>query len=229
MLVALAITPGVSGDECEVFLRAFAALDGVELVRVGATRGEVSGLGPVQHVDRSWDEVAEPDIVVVPGGLGCDRTARDGPLGDWLRGVAGTARWVVGSSTGSVVLAAAGLLDGHDAATHWLAGSRLEAFGSPVASQRVVEHGRVITCQGRVTAADVALLLVARLRGPEAARRVRDELARPLAPPPRRRRGVPDWRLRRRARPVRRPRNAELEVSEWVHAELVEMQVDDQG
>lgn len=231
--VALALFPGVSGDECEAFSLVLGRHPDVEIVGVGATVGPVGGIGPVQEVDRTFAQVTAPDLVVVPGGLGCAETARDGDLAAWLRAVEPTCRWVVGSSTGTVVLAAAGLLDERPVATHWLAAPLLEGYGTSASVERIVETGRVITCEGKVTAVDVALLLTARLFGPEAATRARRDLARPDGTPhdhapPLWERALA-WMRAGGGRPTGpgRPRNPELEVSEWVDLELVEMDVDD--
>lgn len=227
--VALTVFPGVSGDECEAFSVVLEQLEELDLVRVGATVGEVPGVGLVQHVDRTFDEVTHPDVVVVPGGLGCRDTARDSDLADWLRGVAPTCRWLVGSSTGTVVLAAAGLLDDHPVATHWLAEPLLASYGSTPATERIVEHGHTITCEGRVTAVDVALLLVVHLFGNDVARRVRSELAGPGRPgdDAARTRGLLAWLFDRSSAESEsaRPRNPELQVSDWVDEEVIEMEV----
>jgi len=74
------------------------------------------------------------------------------------------------SSTGTVAVAAAGLLGNHDAATHWLAGDFLADYGSQPSAERIVEIGNVITCEGRITAMHVALLLTLRVAGGDAGR-----------------------------------------------------------
>src|SRR5690606_16375326 len=99
----------------------FGQLDEVELTRVGAALGAVGGQGGGAQVDAVFDDVLDPTIVLVPGGLGCARTAVNGALRAWLHTVAPRCAWLVASSTGTVVVAAAGLLDHHEAATHWLA------------------------------------------------------------------------------------------------------------
>lgn len=243
--IALTVFPGVSVDECEAFSLILGHVPGVEVLGVGPRVGTVPGVAGVEYVEATYAEVPRPDIVVVPGGLGCRRTARDGELGGWLRQVAPTCRWVVASSTGTVVVAAAGLLNDQPAATHWLARPLLEAHGAAASNERIVESGRIITCEGRVTAVDVALLLTVRLVGREGARRVRDDMGLPDARRVRgelRRRhdranrvrttrsGAPWWAgiFTRHAQPgPRRPRNPELQVSDWVELELVEMDVID--
>ena len=108
--VALALSPGVSADECEAFTLVFEQLADTELIGVGARLGHVDGPGGGHEIDALFDEVQHPDIVLVPGGLGCAQTARDEPFLAWLRAVAPRCQWMAASSTGTVVVAAAGLL-----------------------------------------------------------------------------------------------------------------------
>jgi transcriptional regulator GlxA family with amidase domain len=219
--VAIAMTPGVSADECEAFLLVFELLDDVEIVRVGELVGPIDGPGGGQHVDARYADVPNPDVVLVPGGLGCVRAAGDDRLLSWLRAVAPGCRWLAASSTGTVTVAAAGLLDGDAVATHWLAAPILETFGSTASSERIVESGNVITCEGHVTAMHVALLVTLRLYGPVAVAEVRRRLASPpTGEPP-----GPRWWQRgsRRHSPARRgatrPRNRELEAPDVIELE----------
>ncbi len=163
MQVALALYPGVSADECEAFTCVFDLLDGAQLVGVGARVGAVEGPGGGHRIDATFADVQDPDVVLVPGGIGCARAARDEPLLDWLRTVASRSTWMAASSTGTVIVAAAGLLNDRDAATHWLAGDLLAEHGSQPSEERVVEVGNVITCEGRITAMHVALLVTLRV------------------------------------------------------------------
>ncbi len=222
MQVALALSPGVSADECEAFTLVFDQLDGVELVGVGERLGHVDGQGGGHHIDALFADVRNPDVVLVPGGLGCARTARDESLLAWLRAVQPRCRWMAASSTGTVVVAAAGLLDHCEAATHWLASPLLESYGSTASRERVVEVGNIITCEGQITAMHVALLVTLRTMGPQAVRDVRARLARPDHTAPRGRTG---WRRRRdtgssgpATRPGR-PRNPELTAPDDIEFE----------
>ena len=118
--------------------------------------------------DAAFDDVEGADIVIVPGGLGCERAATDPAIVGFLERVGSRARYVVASSTGSVILAAAGLLHGEPAATHWLASDLLGRFGSAVDERRLATHGNVITCTGAMTAFEAALVIVGHLEGPQA-------------------------------------------------------------
>jgi len=200
----------------------FDKLDGVELVGVGAVLGPVEGQGGGHHVDKLFDDVLSPDIVLVPGGLGCERTAKDDHLVEWLQAVQPVCQWMAASSTGTVVVAAAGLLDEHDAATHWLATPLLESYGSSASAERIVEVGRIITCEGKITALHVALLVTLRVFGPTAVLDVKEALAHPNGPAdPKKRRRFES--LARRSPPKRkgpaRPRNRELEAPDVIELE----------
>ncbi len=232
--VALTLFPGVSADECEAFTLAFSLLPDCTLVGVGAAVGEVVGPGGRQVVDATFADVLAPDVVLVPGGLGVDRTAHDEAVLGWLRRVEPTCQWMAASSTGTVVVAAAGLLADRPAATHWLAGPMLAQYGSRASEERIVEVGHVLTCHGRISAMDVALLMILRLYNRETAARVKREIvdghlevaAKPASLTDRML-GTRFARWLRRAGAVRarrqpRPRNEELVTSEWIEMELVE-------
>lgn len=208
MQVALALYPGVSAYECEAFTLVFDQLAEAQLVRVGSRLGRVDGPGGGNHIDALFDQVTHPDVVLVPGGLGCARAAGDVELLRWIRRVAPTCDWLAASSTGTVIVAAAGLLHEHEVATHWLASDLLESYGSKVSRERIVQVGNVITCEGAITAMHVALLVTLRLAGPDAVARAREGIEREQrSSQPRTERA---HRLRSRPTGPATPRNPEL-------------------
>ncbi len=115
---------------------------------------------------KSFTDVAEPDIVVVPGGLG--ETELQPELIEWLRAVHATTTWTTSVCTGAIYLAAAGILDGLDATTHWARKNALEQLGAHYTAERVVERGKVVTAAGVSSGIDMALVLLDRMYGPEA-------------------------------------------------------------
>jgi transcriptional regulator GlxA family with amidase domain len=115
--------------------------------------------------DYLLEEVNSPDIIVVPGGPGQMALMDDQPVLSWLRQVHSTSRWTTSVCTGSLILAAAGLLKGLRATTHWLAYDMLRSLGAEVVSERVVIEGRIITAAGVSAGIDMALTLVARDAG----------------------------------------------------------------
>ncbi|TYB39626.1 DJ-1/PfpI family protein [Micromonospora sp. AP08] len=111
------------------------------------------------------DEVTRPDVLVVPGGPGQIARMTDARLLDWLRAVDATTTWTTSVCTGSLLLAAAGLLDGRQATSHWLALDQLPAFGAVPAEERVVVDGKYLTAAGVSAGVDMALTLAGRIAG----------------------------------------------------------------
>lgn len=113
--------------------------------------------------DATFDDVPNPDVVVVPGGVGTrPLVAEDGhPLVEWVKAVHPTTRYTTSVCTGSLVLAKAGLLDGLAATTHWGAYEALAKLGAEPTPERVVEQldHRVITAAGVSSGIDMALRL----------------------------------------------------------------------
>ena len=128
--------------------------------RAGTTvRTDNGFLGLV--VDAAYDDLPDPDVVVVPGGVGTRALLADHPILGWVRTAHATARFTTSVCTGSLVLAAAGLLDGLTATTHWAAYDILRGLGAEPTGQRVVEHvdRRIITAAGVSSGIDMALRL----------------------------------------------------------------------
>jgi len=164
----------------------FTALDAVGPYQVlaGLPGAQVRFLGPeagpVRADNRMLTLVAEapyedwpaPDVLVVPGGMGTRALLQDERLLDWVRGVHETSRWTTSVCTGSLVLAAAGVLDGLKATTHWMVMELLGELGAQPVSDRVVEQGKVITAAGVSSGIDMALTLAAHEAGPEVAQAI---------------------------------------------------------
>lgn len=117
------------------------------------------------------DQVPHPDIVVVPGGPGqsVEALMRGGPVHEWLRAVDEHTSVTTSVCTGSLILAAAGLLTGRRATSHWLALPLLADFGAEPVSQRVVIDGKYMTAAGVSAGIDMALELAGRIAGRERA------------------------------------------------------------
>jgi transcriptional regulator GlxA family with amidase domain len=114
------------------------------------------------QVDATYDEIPSPDIVVFPGGVGTRPLVRDEAVLEWVRNAHRTSTLTTSVCTGSLVLAAAGLLDGLTATTHWSAMDHLATLGAVPTHERVVEHlpERIITAAGVSSGIDMALRLV---------------------------------------------------------------------
>jgi putative intracellular protease/amidase len=182
MRVAIVVYDGVLAAECEAFSSVLGAMDDAEVLMVGTRRGPFAGPGGRQFADARFDEVEHVDVAVVPGGIGCERAADDVQLREFLLRMERTARFVAASSTGTVVLASAGLLHGEPAVTHWLAGDLLRRYGSDADGRRLAMSGNVITCEGSISAVDAAFEIVRRVHGPVAVERIRTTLLARGAP-----------------------------------------------
>jgi putative intracellular protease/amidase len=115
--------------------------------------------------ERSLDDVREPDLLLVPGGPGEVAARAGGGALDWLRDADRTSTWTTSVCTGSLILAAAGRLDGRRATTHWLAVDELRRLGAEPVDERVVFDGKLVTAAGVSAGIDMALTLAARIGG----------------------------------------------------------------
>ncbi len=154
----------------------FTALDGIgpyevlqrhpeiDVTFIGHERGEVRSDNGFLGItlDATFEEIPRPDIIVFPGGVGTRPLVHDERVTDWLRSAHETTRFTTSVCTGSFVLAAAGLLNGLTATTHWATYPELEALGATATGTRVVEHleQRIITAAGVSSGIDMAIRLV---------------------------------------------------------------------
>jgi transcriptional regulator GlxA family with amidase domain len=122
--------------------------------------------------DATLEQHPAPDVLLVPGGPGQEALMDDGPLHEWLRAAHERTTWTTSVCTGSLILAAAGLLDGVRATTHWAAIEHLAALGAQPVSERVVFDGKIATAAGVSAGIDMALALAARIAGPQLAQAI---------------------------------------------------------
>ncbi|MFE6194080.1 DJ-1/PfpI family protein [Streptomyces sp. NPDC057838] len=159
-------------------------LPGAQTVFVAEQAGPVrSDTGSLAlTADRALADVPDPDIVVVPGGPGPLPLAADGPVLSWLRSADATSTWTTSVCTGSLLLAAAGLLRGRRATSHWLALEELARLGAEPTGERVVTDGKYVTAAGVSAGIDMGLTLLGRIAGDDHARIV--QLATEYDPQP---------------------------------------------
>jgi transcriptional regulator GlxA family with amidase domain len=122
----------------------------------------------------TFDDPSAPraDIVLVPGGYGSRRELKNPVMLDWVRRANSHAELLLSVCTGSLILGAAGLLDGLEATTHFGAFNELRAVAPACRVRtdlRYVDSGRVVTSAGVSAGIDMSLHVVARLLGDEAA------------------------------------------------------------
>ncbi|ARP84755.1 hypothetical protein CAL12_26335 [Bordetella genomosp. 8] len=139
--------------------------------------------GLVLTPDRSFDDAPQYDVIVVPGGPGQTPLMEDDDVIGFLRQQAAGAELVTSVCTGSLLLAAAGLLDGRKATCHWMSIDQLALFGVEAVPDRVVVDGNRITGGGVTSGLDFAFTVLARLRGEGPAKALQLMLEYDPAPP----------------------------------------------
>ena len=156
---------------------------GNEVLFVGERAGPIrTDTGYLTLVaDAALDDAPPADIVLVPGGFAPPLTP--GPVHEWLRAADATSTWTTSVCVGSLILGVAGLLDGRRATSHWLALDNLAAYGAVPTAERVVFDGKYATAAGVSAGIDLALALLGKIVGPEAAMVVQLGIEYDPAPP----------------------------------------------
>jgi putative intracellular protease/amidase len=117
-------------------------------------------------------DVPRPDVIVVPGGPGQSGQMQDGPVHRWLRDADQTSTWTTSVCTGSLILAAAGLLTGRRATSYWMALASLAQYGATPVAERVVFDEKYVTAAGVSSGIDMALTLAGRIAGDQTAQAI---------------------------------------------------------
>jgi len=168
----------------EVF--AMAKKDGDSVVTIAETEGPLQGnLGLRVIPDHTIADAPPLDVLVIPGGMGTRREIENPVILDWVKQVAPGCTWVTSVCTGSMVLDAAGVVDGTNVTTHW---AMVEEFGKKakanvLADRRYVRDGNVVTSAGVSAGIDMALWVVGQLYDIDHARAVQRFMEYDPAPP----------------------------------------------
>ena len=162
--VAIPLFPRFTALDAVGPYEVFQRVPSIDVVIIGHQLGELrsdNGMLGVT-VDATFEEVDEPDVVVFPGGIGTRALVDDERVLEWVRHAHTTTRLTTSVCTGSIVLAAAGLLVGLPATTHWSCYAELESHRAVPTARRVVEHldRRIITAAGVSSGIDMALRVV---------------------------------------------------------------------
>jgi transcriptional regulator GlxA family with amidase domain len=161
--------------------------DGVEVLTVAHSLGPIRCAKGLRVLpDATWDTVGPLDVLVYPGGAGTRRELADTAVLARLRSLREAGTLMTSVCTGSLVYAAAGLLDGRPATTWYGALELLPTLGTNIEVRpeaRFVDSGDVVTSAGVSAGIDMALHLVARLHSSERAREVRRYIQYDPEPP----------------------------------------------
>jgi transcriptional regulator GlxA family with amidase domain len=172
--VALVLYPGFTALDIVGPFQTLVNVPGLDVFFVSEVAGDVTDdTGRLTlKATKAFDEVPNPDVVVVPGGLHVRTATVDDPVVHWLRKVHPTTNWTTSVCTGAVYLALAGLLEDIASTTHWAFYDRLESLGAHPTEQRVVVVGKIITGAGVSAGIDMGLTLVSFLVNDDVAKMV---------------------------------------------------------
>ena len=179
-----AIYPGMTQLDFTAPHTVFSRLPGVEVIVASAAGGEVASEGGLTFSGvRRLADVPRCDLLFVPGGANATAVMNDRAFMDEFERLAAGARYLTSVCTGSLILAATGLLKGRRAACHWAWRDLLTLFGAIPDPARVVRDGDIITGGGVTAGMDFALTLAAELAGPDFAQRLQLGLEYAPSPP----------------------------------------------
>jgi transcriptional regulator GlxA family with amidase domain len=167
----------------EVF--GMARQDGDRVVTIAeGTEPVRANLGLRVVPDHTTADAPPLDVLVIPGGMGTRREVENEALLDWVKQAAAGCTWVTSVCTGSLVLEAAGLLQGRKATTHWAMVDHLRTKDVTVLDgRRYVRHDNVVTAAGVSAGIDMSLWVVGQLYGVDHARAVQRMMEYDPAPP----------------------------------------------
>lgn len=182
-VIVFPIYPGVTQLDFTGPHQVLARLPGARLVvaSVGAAPVAADGLSFASLA--ALEALEGCDVLCVPGGVGCTDAMAHPAYMAAIRRLAAGARYVTSVCTGSLILGAAGLLDGRRAACHWAWRDLLALFGAIPDPGRVVRDGNILSGGGVTAGIDFAFALAADLAGPAAAQAIQLGLEYAPAPP----------------------------------------------
>jgi cyclohexyl-isocyanide hydratase len=183
-LIGLLVFPNITQLDMTGPYEVFSGMPGAEVRLIWKTLDPVTAATGLRLTpDTTFADCPALDVICVPGGPGVGPLMEDETVLAFLRRQAATARFVSSVCTGALVLAAAGLLRGKRATTHWGAIDMLAPLGAIPTAGRVVRDGNIMTGGGVTAGIDFALTMVAELTSPETAQAIQLRIEYAPAPP----------------------------------------------
>ena len=185
MDIACLVFEGITALDIIGPYEVLARLPGAEVRFVAQERGPIRTDNQVLGIvaDYAIGEVGAADVLVVPGGFATRNLESDAGLLDWIKAIDTTSTWTTSVCTGSMLLAAAGLLEGKQATTHWASLERLREYGAIPTPERVVEQGKYVTAAGVSSGIDMALTLASHIAGDDVAQAIQLSIEYDPQPP----------------------------------------------
>ncbi len=146
---------------------------GMNIKFVSKQKGEIKADSHFIHINSKHgiDEVDKADVLLIPGStIAFVREMKDETVLNWIKKINQTTQKTVGVCTGSIILAATGLLNGKKATSHWKPIELLSQYGAIPTRERIIEEGKFLTAAGVSAGIDMAIYLVNSLTGAKAAK-----------------------------------------------------------
>lgn len=142
-------------------------LPDTDIYRVAEKKGLIkTGYADLQlYADHTLQDVQAADVLLIPGGAKAPSLRNHPEILEWIRHIHQHTLWTTSVCTGSLILGAAGLLQGVPATSHWSVMNRLAHWGALPTKKRVVTAGKIMTAAGVSAGIDMGLLLAEKLRG----------------------------------------------------------------
>ena len=167
LVVGMVLFPGLTQLDLTGPYEVFARMPGTRVTLLSATSSPVrSEWGLTIIPDSTFADADTLDILCVPGGWGVNEQLENAALLTFLREHGARARYVTSVCSGSLLLGAAGLLQGYRATTHWMSLDLLALLGAEPVEERVVIDRNRITGGGVTAGIDFGLVVAAELFGP---------------------------------------------------------------
>jgi transcriptional regulator GlxA family with amidase domain len=148
-------------------------LPGTRILLVGTEKKEYKDMYGLRIIaDNSFNEISHADVLLIPGGFGIDNLIKDQAVIEWIKKIDITSQWTVAVCSGSILLAAAGLLNGKNCTTHWRRKQQLREYNVNVKDERYVQDGKFVTSAGVSAGIDMALYLVSKIAGDQLAKMI---------------------------------------------------------
>ncbi len=166
--VAILLYPGVTALDAVGPFEVLSRMPNTEVRFVGKDVGPLMTEGGVLllGVTHTLAETPSPDLVLVPGGTTTPGQMVDDEVLDWLHKAHETTTWTASDCSGSLILAAAGILKGLPATTHWIKMGVLKTMGAkPQPNERIVRSGKIVTAAGVSAGIDLGLWLAGEITG----------------------------------------------------------------
>jgi putative intracellular protease/amidase len=143
-------------------------IPGAEVFFIAERKGEINADSNFIQINAKYDisNIREADVLLVPGSnIAFVREMKNKNVLNWIKEIDKTTKWTTSVCTGSLILAAAGLLDGLEATSHWKPINLLKDYGAIPKRERIVEQGKYITSAGVSSGIDMALYLADKIVG----------------------------------------------------------------